>query len=162
MFLQLDLSGVAMKRVYLLSAELKADPEQVALAQALTLNASKPRMGLKGTLGLFGSPEWWANIEQRKMPLLLVQGTIHSTYYAGMTNESNQEINSFELRLDDGTVRREGFYTNDKVDRSLFQAGHRVEIVYALDELKRQPAEDGGINYSDIVLEMAVSLEPVK
>lgn len=161
MFLQLDQSGVPMKRVYLLSEELKANPERVALAQALTLNAAKPRMGLKGTLGLFGSPEWWANIEQRKMPLLLVQGTILRTYYAGM-NESNQEINSFQLRLDDGSVRDESMYTNDKADRALFQVGHRVEVIYALDELKRQPAVDGGVNYLDNVLEMAVSLEPVK
>lgn len=150
-----------MKCVYLLSTDLKADPEQVVLAQALTLNVSKPRMGLKGTLGLFGSSEWWANINQRKMPLLVVQGTILRTYYAGM-DESDQEINSFKLRLDDGSVCDESIYANDKADRALFQVGHRVEVVYALDELKRQPAEDGGVNYSNIVLEMSVSLEPVK
>ncbi|RYE42499.1 MAG: hypothetical protein EOP24_32480 [Hyphomicrobiales bacterium] len=161
MFIQFDRSPASMKRVYLLSEDLKANPERVALAQALTLNASKPRMGLKGTLGLFGSPEWWANIEQRKMPLLLVQGTILRTYYAGM-DESDQKINSFELRLDDGGVHNESIYANDKADRALFQAGHRVEVVYALDELKRQPAENGGVNYLDNVLEMAVSLEPVK
>lgn len=150
-----------MKRVYLLSEELKTNPERVALAQALTLNAAKPRMGLKGTLGLFGSPEWWDSIEQRKMPFLLVQGTILRTYYAGM-DESDQEANCFELRLDDGSVRKESIYANDKADWTLFQVGHRVEIFYVFDELKRQPAEDGGVNYLDNVLEMAVSLEPVK
>ncbi|MDP9932633.1 hypothetical protein [Variovorax paradoxus] len=160
MFLQFDQSGVPMKRVYLLSEELKADPGRIALAQALTLNAAKPRMGLKGTLGLFGSPEWWANIEQRRMPLRFVQGIIRSTYFAGQDEPGDH--NSFELLLEDGATYDESIYANDKASRALFRVGHRVEIVYALDESKRQPAQDGGVNYSDIVLEMAVSLEPVK
>lgn len=161
MFLQPDSSSVVMKRVYLLSEELKADPEQVALAQALTLNAAKPRMGLKGTLGLFGSPEWWANIEQRKMPFRFLSGVIERAYVSGQ-DESVTLNNAFDLRLDDDFVQMEGIYINNEDDVKLFRVGHRVEIVYALDELKRQPAQDGSVNYSDIVLEMAVSLEPVK
>ena len=47
-----------MKTVYDLATELYADPEQVEAAQALTLNVSKPHMGLKGTHGLFGSADW--------------------------------------------------------------------------------------------------------
>lgn len=160
MFLQLDKSPVHMKRVYLLSEKLKADPKRVALAQALTLNAAKPRMGLKGTLGLFGSPEWWANIEQRRMPLRFVQGIIRNTYFAGQDEPGDH--NSFELLLEDGATYDEGIYANNKASRALFRVDHRVEVAYALDELKRQPAQDGGVNYLDIVLEMAVSLESVK
>jgi hypothetical protein len=161
MFLQLDQSGVPMKRVYLLSEELKADPDRIALAQALTLNAAKPRMGLKGTLGLFGSPEWWANIEQRKMPVRFLSGVIQRAYVVGQ-DESVVVNNEIELRLDDGSVQAEGIYVSNEDDVNLFRVGHRVEVVYALDELKRQPAADGGINYSRVTLEMAVSLEPVK
>lgn len=161
MFLQLDKSATPMKRVYLLSRELEADPEQVALAQALTLNAAKPRMGLKGTLGLFGSPEWWASIEQRKMPLRFISGVIQRAYVAGQ-DESVTLNNAIDLLLDDGSVLMESIYVNNKDDVNLFRAGHWVEVAYALDELKRQPAQDGGVNYSDIVLEMAVSLEPIK
>jgi hypothetical protein len=36
--------------------------------------------------------------------------------------------------------------------------GRQVELVYALDELKDQPAVDGGINRARIALEMAVSV----
>jgi len=161
MFLQLDQSGVPMKRVYLLSEELKADPGRVALAQALTLNDAKPRMGLKGTLGLFGSPEWWGNIEQRKMPLRFLSGVIQRAYVVGQ-DESVVMNNEIELRLDDGSVQAEGIYVSNEDDVNLFRAGHRVEVAYALDELKRQPAADGGVNYSRVTLEMAVSLEPVK
>jgi hypothetical protein len=159
MLLHLDKAGEPMKRVYQLSEELKNDPEQIALAQALTLNLSKPMLGLKGTHGLFGSPEWWASIEQRKMPLLFVSGIIRRVYVAGQ--DSGDENNGIDLLLEDGSVRDVGIYVNDKADIPLFRVGCRVELVYALDELKKQPALDGGINYSKIELEMAVSLEPV-
>jgi hypothetical protein len=159
MLLHLDKAGEPMKRVYQLSEELKNDPEQIALAQALTLNLSKPMLGLKGTHGLFGSPEWWASIEQRKMPLLFVSGIIRRVYVAGQ--DSGDENNGIDLLLEDGSVRDVGIYVNDKADIPLFRVGCRVELVYALDELKKQPALDGGINYSKIALEMAVSLEPV-
>lgn len=148
-----------MKRVYRLSDELENDPKQIALAQALTLNSSKPLLGLKGTHGLFGGPEWWASIEQRKMPLLFVSGIIRRVYVAGQ--DGGDENNGIDLLLEDGSVRDVGIYVNDKADIPLFRVGCRAELVYVLDELKKQPAPDGGINYSKIALEMAVSLETV-
>jgi hypothetical protein len=159
MLLHLDKVGVPMKRVYLHSEKLKADPERVADAQALTLNKSKPLLGLKGTHGLYGSPEWWASIEQRKVPLLFVSGIVRRAYVAGQ--DGGNENNGIDLLLEDGSVRAEGIYVNDKADISLFRVGCQVELVYALDELKKQPAPDGGINYAEIPLEMAVSLEPI-
>lgn len=53
-----------------------------------------------------------------------------------------------------------GIYVNDRADLTLFRIGCRVDLVYALDELKKQPGMDGGVNYSKITLEMAVSVEP--
>lgn len=59
MLLNLEETKIPMKMVFLLSEELKMNPGRVALTQALTLNSSKPMMGLKGIHGLFGSQEWW-------------------------------------------------------------------------------------------------------
>lgn len=160
MLLNLNQAGVPMKLVFQLSEKLKNCPEEIELTQALTLNEAKPRMGLKGTYGLFGSEEWWENIQQRKMPLLFLSGTICRTYIAGQ--DESDTINSFDLLLDDGSIRDESIYVNNEKDVELFCTGHRVEVVYAMDELKLQPAWDGGINYLDIALEMAVSLQPVK
>ncbi|SFV18127.1 hypothetical protein [Pseudoduganella namucuonensis] len=159
MLLHQDKANVPMKQVYQLSEELRNDPEQIALTQALTLNSSKPFLGLKGTQGLFGSPEWWSSIEQRKMPLLFISGVIRRVYIAGQ--DGGDESNGIELLLENGSVRDVGIYVNDKADIALFRVGCRVELVYALDELKKQPAQDGGVNYSKIALEMAVSLQPV-
>jgi|GEM_PF-3930023 len=44
-----------------------------------------------------------------------------------------------------------------KADEKLFQVGATVNIIYALLELKMQPASDGGINYSKTVIEMSIS-----
>lgn len=158
--MNLDKADVPMKRVYLLSEELKGDPGQVALTQALTLNSAKPTLGLRGAHGLFGSPEWWENIEQRRMPLLFVSGIIRRAYVAGQ--DDGDENNGITLLQEDGSIRDVGIYVNDKADISLFRLGFRVELVYALDELKKQPAPDNSINYSKIALEMAVSLQPVE
>jgi hypothetical protein len=157
MLLHLEKSDVPMRLVFRLEDELQQDPKQVELAQALTLNASKPQMGLKGTHGLFGSPEWWKNIREGKIPLLFLSGVILRTYVAGQDEE--KENNTVDLKLDDGSERAVGIYVNNNVDVSSFRVGKRASIVYALDELKRQPAANGGVNYSQIALEMAVQTD---
>jgi hypothetical protein len=151
---------VPMKVVYRLAEELKNDPGQVALAQALTQDKSRPSMGLKGTFGLFASPQWWDSIDQGRMPLLKLSGVIGRTYVAGQ--DESESVNSMELILADGSVRLEGIYANNEDDKKLFRVGCKVEVIYARDELKQQPGADGGINYSEIPLEMAVSLKPAR
>lgn len=158
--LNLNEAGNPMKLVYQLDEDLKNDQERVSLTQNLTLDKSRPFLGLRGTHGLFASYEWWDNILQRKMPLLFVSGVIQRAYIAG---QDQQGVNNMvDLKLDDGSVRAVGIYTNDKADVQLFKPGYRVSIVYALDELKKQPAPDGRVNYSKVALEMAVSLSPNK
>ena len=161
MLLELEKAPVPMKLVYLLSEELKKNTKRMALAQALTLDKSRPTMGLKGTHGLFGSQEWWDNIEKREMPLLFLSGIIQRTYVAGQ--DPSPRDNSFSLLLDNGSIHEESIYHyTNKEDKNLFRVGSRVDIVYALDEMKQQPAPDGGVNYLDITLEMAVSLQPIE
>ena len=159
MFLDLDKTGVPMKQVYTLAAALQQDPKKIASVQALTLNASKPLLGLKGTHGLYASPAWWAGIDNRSMPLLTISGTIQRVYVAGQ--DSSGKNNAIDLLSDDGRVHTAGIYVNDKADIAMFRVGCLVALVYALDELKDQPTRDGGINHAEIALEMAVSLAPV-
>ncbi|RYE40871.1 MAG: hypothetical protein EOP24_39275 [Hyphomicrobiales bacterium] len=75
-------------RVYTLTEDIKADPSQVEKAQALTLNRNKPNMGLKGTYGLFGSPQWWDSINCRRMPLRFISGTILRLSEAGQDSKT--------------------------------------------------------------------------
>lgn len=151
--------SASMRLVYSLSQAMQDDPKDVALTQKLTLDTTKPLLGLKGALGLYGSDEWWASIQQGKMPRLFIGGVIKRAYVAGM--DHSDDNNTIDLLLDDGSVRMEGIYVNDWADIKLFKVGCRVEMAYVRDELKRQPAQDGSVNYLEIPLEMAVSTDPV-
>lgn len=91
------------------------------------------------------------------MPLLYLSGVVQRAYVAGQ--DPSDSNNTIDLKLNDGAVQTVGIYVNKKTDAGLFRPGCRVGIVYALDELKQQPAADGGINYAKIALEMAVSVE---
>ena len=154
-----DFPASGMKRVYMLTEELKSDPKQVELTRALTLNPNKPQMGLKGDYGLFATEEWWNNINTGVMPLERVSGIIVRAYEAGQDHEGVN--NTVDVKLSDGSIAQVGIYTNDAKDVAHFKVGHAVSIVYALDKLKSQPARDGGVNYSDIALEMLVSTHVV-
>ncbi|MBW8832773.1 MAG: hypothetical protein JF606_25925 [Burkholderiales bacterium] len=147
-----------MKSVFSLREELEKNPQRVEKTQALALNTSKPTMGLSGRYGLFGSHEWWGSITDKKMPLQRLSGVIVRAYVAG---QDPDDINTVDIRMANGEVQPVGIYLNDKADLPLFQIGHLVYIVYALDELKLQPAQDGGVNVSKIALEMMVSMSPV-
>ena len=153
--LEPDASIPAMKRVYLLSEDLRADPRRVELARALTQNPSKPRLGLEGVHGLFASDEWWNSINTREMPLRFVSGTVVEVYEAGQDRTGVN--NTVALKLDDGSLTSVGIYTNSPKDIGMFQTGSKVSIVYAQDRLKDQPAYDGGVNYAEVALEMLVS-----
>ncbi len=152
----LDEAAGEMKRVYWLSEELELDPSRVSLTHALTQDRSRPNMGLNGRYGLFATREWWNNINQEKMPLKFVSGTIIEAYEAG------QDIcglnNTVDLKLKDGTIESVGIYANNDQDIELFSPGSKVEMVYALDELKQQPGVGGDIAYSKVALEVVVSI----
>lgn len=152
----LDLcKDITTKLVYELSEELKSNSERISLTQALTLDVTRPSMGLKGSLGLFGSAEWWENVKNGVMPLLRITGTVQRAYVVGQ--DSSGANNMIDLVLADGSIRAVGIYVNDLNDASIFKVGCKVEVIYALDELKYQPAADGNVNYSKVALEMAVS-----
>lgn len=74
---------VAMRLVYRLEYDLERDRERVSLAQNLTLDKTRPLMGLKGVCGLFGSSDWWSSIRQGEMPLLFVSGIVLRAYSRG-------------------------------------------------------------------------------
>ena len=154
--LDLENQKYTLKLVYNLGDALKNDPERIKLAQELTLDESRPHMGLKGAHGLFGSDEWWNSIYSKKMKLKFVSGVISRTYYSGM--DSDRRHNAYELTLADGSLHREGFYYNDTKDEALYEIGKKVLIAYAQDELKK---DKGRGKYSETPIEIAISYDIV-
>ncbi|OWQ47542.1 hypothetical protein CDL60_08950 [Roseateles noduli] len=148
-----------MRVVYSLAIDLAANPERVAKTQALTMNADKPLLGLRGAHGLFASPEWWSNIDSGSIRSETLYGTIEGLHFAGQDARWGDQVNTFSMRLADGTLINEGIVVNEKSYRRLFRVGTEMRIRYALEELKRQPATEGGVNYIKILLEIAVNPE---
>lgn len=116
-----------MKTVY----HLRDDGVHIADVQAATLSP-KP-FGLKATRGLFGSDEWWRNIETGVIPLIRYSGTITRLLRTGMHNESQ----SFELVTDDGQTFQYDWVAADRRDRKLYRVGARVELFFVSQELKQ-------------------------
>lgn len=137
------------KLVFQLSEEHKKNFYLVKETQELTLDKSRPFMGLKGTFGLYGSEEWWNSIKNGRIKSYIITGKICRLYEAGQDNEG--EINSFTLISDSKKLWDEGIYLNNSNDISLFKIGKRVKILYILNELK-----SGG--YLESVLEMVVEI----
>lgn len=123
-----------MQTIYLLSKELADDPDQVRQTQELTLDQSRPQLGLKGSRGLFGSTEWWEAISQGMIPTRTISGRILKVYVTGM--ERGLAPNTIDIRTSTGEEHVADIYVNSRKDRSEIRAGRWVEIVYALDDLK--------------------------
>lgn len=148
-----------MITVFDLKKDLEKNPDRISLTQALTLNRDKPQMGLRGSHGLFGSAEWWRNIESGSIKTLRISGIIKEAYFAGQGETGKN--NMIDLITEAGEQESVGIYLNNPADVSFFKNGHSVEIEYALDELK-QTNPDGSPKYSRVTLNMRVSKGVVK
>jgi hypothetical protein len=145
---------VEVVEVYNLAVKLERDPDQVARTQKLTLDPSRPHMGLKGSKGLFGSSQWWDNIRSGTILSEQRSGIIQRVYIVGQ--DPTNTPNEIEISCDDGTVFQEGIYANSRRDISHYKVGRRIEIQYALDELKT-PHPSGQPDYLDIVVKVLIS-----
>lgn len=153
-----DAVGRPMKIVYSLRDELRENPQLVAQVQALTLNRQKPDMGLKGAHGLYGSDEWWQSIATGRIKTQVTTGTITELFFAGQDSRWGDEVNSFRMKLEDGSMVEDSIYPTLKSERRLFVVGAVVNVVHAFDKMKQQPRFFGSPNYLKILLEMAISL----
>lgn len=140
-----------MTCVYTLSEALRRDPRRQELAQSLTLNSSRPYLGLQGIHGLFASVEWWDAVNCKRLSLSLVAGVIDNVYEVGQ--DQVETPNTVDIITADGQKISVGIYTNESRDVRLFQLGRYVELIYALDRLKNGDT-------SRIALEMAISVVP--
>ncbi|MGX3020899.1 hypothetical protein [Ursidibacter sp. B-7004-1] len=138
----------SMCLVFNLKEKNDSDIEHVKAVQELTLNKSKPNIGLKGRYGLYNSSEWWCNIENNIIPHKILSGTITRLYSAG---QDNYTVNSFEFIGDNGDEYSSGIYLNKTEDIKKFSIGKKIYIYYIIEELKVGETVD-------LVIEMAISI----
>jgi hypothetical protein len=147
-----------MVTVYSLREMLDGDPEFLKRVQALSLNKSKPDIGLSASKGLFGSDEWWKNIERGDIRRAEYVGVITETFYAGM--DSDRRHNSFRMRTDDGRNYSYSMVPERSSFKGLYAVGHRAEVITIFEELKRR-GQDGKPELLESPLEIRLSTKPV-
>ena len=121
-----------MKKIYSLEIEHEDNPGTVELTQKLTLDKSRPAMGLAGTYGLYGSSKWWENLYSGKIPKRIYEGTIEDIHFSGMNNESK----SFTLRLNDGESYNYSCEVNRKRNMKHYQVGRKVKVIEFIENMK--------------------------
>ena len=141
---------IAVKTIY----NLREDRGRIAKAQAASLS-SKP-FGLKATHGLFGSEEWWHNLETGVIPLIRRTGNITRLFRAGMHNESQ----CFEMGVTGGQKFQYDCVAMDRTDRAVYKVGAYIELLFVEEELKQPVLTASGAVYdthSHILIEIRIS-----
>jgi hypothetical protein len=126
---------------------LREDADRIANVQRAT--STTRDFGIEPTHGLFGSPEWWSNIDSGVLPTRTVRGVITRVYMASMNDWPE-----FELRSDSGELSRWTREANTKQQAALYEANRRVELDYVVQHLRR--ASLSGCDETQVVLEIRV------
>jgi hypothetical protein len=116
--------------------DLLDDHQRIRWMQEATMTTKD--FGLEPTHGLFGSPDWWLNIEHGNLPTFQQTGLITNIYNVGdgdhpefsMVDESGIETN----------WKRE---VNQSEDDDLYIIGRRVELDYVLQRTRMDLRELG-------------------
>ena len=136
------------KLVYDLKKHLARCPEMVADTHAATLDKSKPG-GLKGEHGLYGSDEWWHNIENGLIETEVFEGTIYKVLIDMEYDLLDNYDNAVGVKLDDSYIDIDlgsdglscfgaRFTDSESVEsfKSLYRIGNRIKATFILDKLK--------------------------
>lgn len=104
---------------------------------ALTLD-STTNSGLSGVNGLYGTSEWWDNIEKGNIETYIVSGIIVDLSKGNVFVDDNImitiESDNAEEEIYEGVV-----FTNENLKKEyshLYSIGNKIVVFYILDELK--------------------------
>lgn len=103
--------------------KLKEDIEKIKNVQRATQTTDD--FGIEPTHGMFGSDEWWGNIESGKLSTETVQGKITKVYMAGMNDWPE-----FKMMDESGAVSSWTRETNFVEQDQLYRIGAAIEIDY--------------------------------
>ena len=126
------------KLVYDLKTWLEKNGEdEIKSTHALTLD-STTNSGLSGVYGLYGTSEWWDNVEKGNIETYIVSGVIVELSKGNVFVDDNTMItivlDNTEENIYEGVV-----FTNEILKReygNLYSKGNKIVIFYILDELK--------------------------
>lgn len=105
--------------------DLRSAEDQIAVVQRATLETRD--FGLVPEPALYGSPAWWAAIEDGTLPVRQVEGTITRVFMSGHNDWPEFEIES-------GTERTR--WTQEG-DAGYYAVGRRVRLTYVEQRFKK-------------------------
>ncbi|GAA5587775.1 hypothetical protein Acal01_02954 [Acinetobacter calcoaceticus] len=110
---------------------------EIKSTHALTLD-STTNSGLSGVYGLYGTNEWWDNVEKGNIEIYIVSGLIAELSKGNVFVDDNTMITIVSDNTEDDIY--EGVvFTNENLKReygNLYSKGNKIVVFYILDELK--------------------------
>ncbi len=112
--------------------ELARDEKQIAAVQKATLTTEE--YGLEPTHGLFGSDEWWKQIADGRLPVVMLKGTISRVYMGSMGDWPE-----FEIAIEGGSNEQFTRYQTppDGSKEAFYVVGRRIELDTVWQEARR-------------------------
>jgi hypothetical protein len=115
----------------------KNGKDEIRSTHALTLD-STTNSGLSGVYGLYGTSEWWDNVEKGNIETYIVSGVIADLCKGNIFVDDNTMITIVSDNTEDDIY--EGVvFTNENLKReyrNLYSKGNKIVVFYILDELK--------------------------
>ncbi|MCU4710139.1 hypothetical protein [Acinetobacter pittii] len=115
----------------------KNGEDEMRSTHALTLD-STTNSGLSGVYGLYGTSEWWDNIEKGNIETYIVSGVIADFSKGNVFVDDGAMINIISDNNQDDIY--EGVvFTNENLKKEyshLYSIGNKIVVFYILDELK--------------------------
>jgi hypothetical protein len=130
--------------------QLREDKQNIEAVQRATQTTRK--FGIMRTDGLFGSEQWWHNIETGKLPIHKITGAIVQIYMGGM-----RDTPEFVLRSDTGEESTWLRQANSKELNNVYAIGCLVEIDYVLQR-HRLLSDLGPLKRHKIVIEIRLGM----
>ena len=138
---------MALLNVY----DLRKDHQRIRWVQEATLTTR--HVGLEPTHGLFGSRDWWRNIELGLLPVFAASGVITEVYHVG-----EGDFPEFTMIDSDGIETSWKREVNCAEDDDLYVIGRRVELTYVLQRARMDLADLGLDQTEKCILTLRIDL----
>lgn len=115
----------------------KNGEDEMRSTHVLTLD-STTNSGLSGVYGLYGTSEWWDNIEKGNIKTYIVSGVIVDFSKGNVFVDDNTMI-TIESDNTEEEIYEGVLFTNENLKKEyshLYFIGNKIVVFYILDELK--------------------------
>jgi hypothetical protein len=124
--------------------QLRRNQKFIDQVQRATLTTKE--FGIQQTHGLFGSPEWWENIETGKLMTHFVRGVIQRVHMG-----SQNDWPMCEVLSDDGEISKWTREMQDFSSDSIYRIGAKIEIDYVLQKSKPDAPWSAGAEQKNVL-----------